>query len=176
MKFAHEIHNQIFQYWQAQREGNAMPLKSQSRPEKIRNLLPEIIMIRRDGPTDMVYTLSGTAVNQRMGKNITGESPLAHRPPEIQEFYIKKFSDICDFPCGALFELETKVMSGKLLRVPALNIPWAEDDGSIKKIMTIPAITPLDKYEDNEGTLEIARKISTTTYIDLGFGKPNSQG
>jgi len=64
-------HLDLYRYWDAKRQGRAMPARSDLDPSEIRKLLPHLTLIERVEQR-FRYRLVGTTASEELGRDLTG--------------------------------------------------------------------------------------------------------
>lgn len=87
-------------YWLSLWDGDALPARRRFEPAPMRDLLPGIMIQQVKPDVSMHVRLSGTAINQAFGRDITGCDLLALSPPGIRAERLARNSRVADGAIG----------------------------------------------------------------------------
>ena len=87
-------------YWLSLWEGDALPARGRFEPAPVRDLLPGIMIQEVKPGVSMHVRLSGTAINQAFGRDVTGCDLLALSPPEVRAERLARNSHVADGAIG----------------------------------------------------------------------------
>jgi hypothetical protein len=121
---------------------------------------------------DVVLRFQGTAVVERWGKDRTGESWLAEKPPHSANAILGNMVDCINTPCGALSQSTYFAKFGRQARLESLTVPLAVAPGRPGRLLSFSNL--LEPISERDGGPDrIARR--SVAWVDLGFGKPVHQ-
>lgn len=164
-----------FDYWKSlpREPGEILPRRSRFLPEEVPELLSTAAVYELVSHDLLKARLQGTAINERFGRDITGENYLDYVAPERLASASRAFWTMAQHPCGMHAILIHRLTSGRDVLVEALGFPYINDQGD----------NPIVIYQSNEiegtsrqqlrdeGQLSMIL-LEGRTMIDIGNGVP----
>jgi len=133
---ARPINGSVLDYWYSLRDGALCPTKASFDPTRIPDALPHLLIYEWQEGNRYQIRLTGTAVDQRIGKNETGADPF-ERIDERGRAQVKAdFSTILTRPCGQLLVVRDTYASGITSDVEVIRLPLLDDTGSTTFILS----------------------------------------
>ena len=121
---------------------------------------------------DVVLRFQGTAIVERWGKDRTGESWLAGKPPHHSVAILGNMVDCVNTPCGALSHSTYYAKFGRKAKLESLTVPLTVAPGRPGRLLSFSNL--LESMSDRDGGPDRIEKRSVA-WIDIGFGKPVHQ-
>ncbi|RED52382.1 PAS domain-containing protein [Aestuariispira insulae] len=164
-----------FDYWKSlpREPGEILPPRSRFLPEDVPELLSTTAIYELVSPDLLKARLQGTAINERFGRDITGENYLDYVAPERRASASRAFWTMAQHPCGMHAILTHRLTSGRDVLVEALGFPYINGEGG----------NPIVIFQSNEIEVPPGRKLRDEgelsmillegrTLIDIGNGVP----
>ncbi|MEH6631743.1 MAG: PAS domain-containing protein [Halopseudomonas aestusnigri] len=166
---------QFYDYWRnLERKGEGIvPLKSSFMPEEIGHLLPNMIVYELISKENIKIRLQGTAINERLGQDMTGGNYLDYVEGSRREVASRAFWLMAQQPCGVIATLEHALSGGRTITVESIGFPFENDSGENPIIMyqsnEVEAYNPI--AHKNDGQLKLIFVVDRQI-IDIGNGAP----
>ena len=178
LQFKCDRNRQFFDYWQAlpRDPGALLPRRSCFLPEEVPDLLNTMVIYELVSDSLILTRLNGTSLNERFGRDITGENYLDFVAAERREKAAQAFWTVAGHPCGMQVTLVHRLTSGRDILVEALGLPFINDRGENPIVFfQSNEIAPEKKYKRREDAQLQLILVLERTMIDLGGGVPEYQ-
>ncbi|WP_254055029.1 PAS domain-containing protein [Kiloniella sp. EL199] len=181
MKIRNARNRQFYDYWQSleKAEGTVMPKRSSFRPGDIPSLLPNISIYELISRENIKIRLQGTAINERLGHNMTGLNYLDYVEDDRKTNASKAFWLMAEQPCGIHAVLVHALSSGRNITVEAIGFPLHNDilplDGSTPNPIIIYQSNEIDNQNPLSYQIDERLKLILVVernIIDIGKGAP----
>lgn len=159
-------------YWLSLPADDLIPSRRDFEPERIPDLLANLVIHELISPEFLKLRLVGTAVVDDYGQEITGRNYLdfveEHRRPKAS----RAIHLICEQPCGMLVHLRSITESGKVLSRESVAFPMRDGNGAARLVYfcSNPAVER-EAFFDEPDMLKIM-KVLDRLFIDIGAGVP----
>lgn len=129
----HRLHS----YWQSRHRGGSLPRRGDIAPDKIRDLLPNIMIVdvERD-PLRFRYRLVGTRVVEYNGLEFTGRYLGEIGWPEEQEL-INSYAEVVNSRRPFFGLLDWGLTTGAVGRCEFARLPLSEDGVAVSQILAM---------------------------------------
>jgi hypothetical protein len=111
----------------------------------------------------------GTAVVERWGKDRTGQSWIAGKPPHRRTEILGNMADCIRTPCGALSHSIYFAQFGRHAKLESLTLPLAVAPGRPGRLLSLSNL--LEPMTERDGGADHVEKRHVD-WVDVGFGKP----
>lgn len=153
-----------------QRPG-AVPRKQAFTMQRLKPFLPSYFLAEWTGD-DLLNRLVGSALDEKMGQRLTGQSFLASYEG-IQRDYFKAFwAQLVALPCGVSTQRTVHLNGDTTLRLSGVSLPLADADGQVRYLCGVGDVAR-DFYHGVPAGGERRVYIDHVQYLDLGFGLPS---
>ena len=168
--------DRLWSYWlRLKTQGNApIPLKSDIRISGLGAILPNIVISERLGEDEVMIRLAGTAMEETIGRALTGVNLLDLTPPSQRQDIANVYGYLLAQPCGFFISESLRADGGKKYMLAALVLPLASKTGEARFTIGQYAVRnhgfEADKIKS--GAVIEHRQIDSFGFIDIGFGWP----
>ncbi|KLN61645.1 hypothetical protein WH96_04720 [Kiloniella spongiae] len=148
-----------------------LPLRSSFFPEKVPQLLPNLIIYEMVSENFIRFRLAGTAVRERMGFDPTGKNYLDFVADERKAKASQSFFSVVEQPCGMRVVSNHGMSSGRRMFLEVFMLPL-ENDMSPNPIVLCQSneIKPdTDDYIGDNARLENVT-VMRRDFMDIGAG------
>lgn len=119
---------QLFEYWSAKCAGRAMPRRRDIDPVEMRGLLPHLQFVEMiDGGERFRYGLTGTAVVEAYGRELTGRFVDEVLPPERRPIAERHYRLVFETRRPVVVQNGYVTAQGALMVVDRLLVPLSND-------------------------------------------------
>jgi len=160
-------------YWNALPKVGLIPPRSSFDPADLPSILPGFAVHEFVSPDNILVRLSGSAVVERFGYEMTGKNYLSNFESSRQHKVYDALSRIIDCPCGLLVHVRMFRESGVTIDYEVLGFPFRSEHGianlaiyHTETLNSRPKLAPPD--DRRKDSLPLRRM-----YIDIGAGIPN---
>ncbi|WP_155860059.1 PAS domain-containing protein [Kordiimonas gwangyangensis] len=170
--------DRLWSYWlRLKTQGNApIPAKSEIRISGLGAILPHIVISERLGEDEVMIRLAGTAMEETIGRPLTGMNLLNLTPPSQRKEIANVYTNLLKQPCGFFISESLRADGGKKYMLAALVLPLAAKDGEARFTIGQYAVRnhgfEADKIKS--GAVIEHRQIDSFGFIDVGFGWPET--
>jgi len=151
---------------------DGVPLRSSFDPMSIPRILPVVSLFQRMAENEWRTRLSGTEIERRWGRTLTGLSYTDIMSPAAAASTLCEFEAICTQPCGSWSLRHLELSSGRQLDAETLRLPLRAGDGGVSLILSCSGeLSGRFLHEPDEW-----REVSTVMaqqFVDIGAGIPD---
>lgn len=169
-----EQEKELLKYWQGLRreEGEIVPRRAAINPRDIHRLLPLMIIHERLQPNVMMIRLTGTKVDEILGKNYSGTNVFDIYDSEFHAWLRALHDVILDTPCGARVTGLVTLEDGASFEMSSLHLPMNNARGETTFLLGLIFIEPTYMDAALRGAGLVRQDIKGVRTVDLGFGAP----
>jgi PAS domain len=163
----------LYEHWSEIRGDALVPPRAAIDPARLRSILPYLQIVEVVRPSLIRCKLSGTALRDLFGFELTGRNMIDLTPPDQRRRRGWRYSVGALQPCGCLFGGKLRFLSGALAPYLGLVLPLrpSQKDGSMLAISAIALIRGQGWINDrSEPALNLAEYVS---FLDIGAGVPD---
>ncbi|MDX2142849.1 MAG: PAS domain-containing protein [Rhodospirillaceae bacterium] len=156
-------------HWQSLRH-DARPPTTEDYFDHISVRAAPLLLMFECTAADVTLRYQGTRIVQRWGKDRTGESWLAGKPPAAAAAILANMRDCVGHPCGAFSKSTYVTKHGRALNLESLTLPLTAADGRPGRLIALSNVQdPVDERDGGVGRVERNR----FGWFDVGFGVPS---
>lgn len=159
-------------YWLSLPATDLIPCRQDFAPERIPELLANLVIHELISPDHIRIRLVGTAVVDDYGQEVTGRNYLDFVQPERREKASRAIFHICEQPAGMLVHLRSVSENGTQLTRQSVAFPMRDDSGTARLVYfcSSPAAERATFF-DERISLKVMNVLDRR-YIDIGAGVP----
>ncbi len=148
-----------------------VPRKQAFTMQRLKPFLPNYFLAEWTGD-DLQNRLVGSALDDQMGRRMTGESFLASYEG-LQHDYFKAFwAQLVEMPCGVTTRRTVHTGGETTLRLSGVSLPVADQTGQVRYLCGVGDIAR-DFHHGAPTASGRQVYIDHVQYLDLGFGLPS---
>ena len=163
----------LYEHWTEIRGDALVAPRAGIDPGRLRSILPYLQIVEVASPSLIRCKLSGTALRDLFGFDLTGRNLIDLTPPDQRRRRGWRYWIGTTQPCGCLFGGKLRFLSGALAPYLGLVLPLrpSQEDGPM---LAISAIALIRDYgwinERSQPELNLAEYVS---FLDIGAGVPD---
>lgn len=135
----HAASRELYDYWQAQRDGRPAPDRADIEPGDIRTVLSDAFIIALDGGAGYPVRLAGTRVCALFGREIKGEAFVDLWTPSSRAVMRGLFSILADESTGTVAGVTAENRDGESVDLEMLLLPLSTRRPSLARAIGILA-------------------------------------
>lgn len=165
----------VFDIWQAARVDGGLPLRGWFPFEDVDGHVGSIILLKRTDPDHAYYMISGSAINERVGWDMTNSNFYDTLDDSVRYFSKDWVNAALDTPCivGSSFSVEYEE-SGLVRVIDAIFFPLADCDGVAESLLAIyHPRGSVGLASHVGGFIRTGRKMLNCMGVDIGFDQPD---
>lgn len=162
----------LHDYWWTLSRRGGIPRRTCFDPIRVVPILPHLGICERRSDDDWFIRLAGTAVAQRLGRDVTGRNYLDLVAPAVRERTALAIACVIGWPCGVRSIRCSRATTGRLVAVETLGLPLRAPDGEARLVVWTNFVLK-DETENREGEL-VDGEVLAVEYLDIGAGRPPS--
>lgn len=167
--------SELFKYWQSMRQGDDLPLAEDFDLLAMTPWLPEISLLDINGPDELICRFIGTAIVERMGRDLSQQNILPQHADNTRERARKAYLTMGDQPCGAVARYSNHYSAGQSGVIRTLYLPMTRTaTRAHSRIVCLSSREDGLSYAPSIEQTISATEITSLEWIDLGFGIPNN--
>lgn len=168
--------SEFFAMWRALPKEGLVPRRECFDPMLLPRILPVVTLFERMGEDDWRFRLSGSEIDRRWGRNVTGLDYKTLVEPELAPIILGEFTHIVTTPCGSWSVLRVAFASGRWTEIEILRLPMRAKDGSVSLILCTAEEVSIRIGHQLELPSSVA-KVTEQRFIDIGagLGTPNER-
>ncbi|SDE12618.1 PAS domain-containing protein [Kordiimonas lacus] len=149
-----------------------VPAKQAFTMQRLKPFLPNYFLAEWTGD-DLRNRLVGSALDEQMGRRLTGESFLASYKGDQRDYFMAFWRQLVETPCGVITRRTIHLDGETTLRLNGASLPLADASGTVRFLCGVGDIA---REFNHERVPQNGRHvfIDHIQYLDLGFGLPAS--
>ncbi len=165
--------SEFFNYWQSLRHGGGLPHAEDFDLLALTPWLAEVTLYDIKGPEDIVCRFVGTAIVERMGRDLSQQNTLPQHADNTRDRVLKTYLAITNLPCGTVARFSNHYSSGQSGVIRSLYLPLTVSaTGANSRMVCISSREDRRTYAAPIEQTISATDITSLEWIDLGFGIP----
>jgi hypothetical protein len=163
----------LYEHWSEIRGDALLPSRAGIDPGRLRSILPYLQIVEVVSPSLIRCTLSGTALRDIFGFELTGRNLIDLTPPEQRRQRGWRYWIGAAQPCGCLFGGKLRFLSGALAPYLGLVLPLrpSQEGGAMLAISAIALVA--DRGWINERSQPELNLAGYVSFLDIGAGMPD---
>lgn len=166
---------ELLEYWWRLQDakGGRIPVKREFDPTEVPRILPNMATHDFRTPGKFVVRLFGTALQARMGLDMTGRDYLDYVPAHNRDQIYNSLRMMAEQPCAFRTVVETVQLSDKFTVSENVGVPIMDDQCDLPIIVMVSDLVEAPHYalHPSDSAVEILGALELE-YIDVGFGIP----
>lgn len=163
--------NPLFKYWSSIRGDDLVPNRSDFRPADVLALLPSLMILEYRDPGELIFRLSGTGANERMGLNFTGMNLFDLVAGHKRTSAMRRFDALRRQPCGIVLHEKLYSRHRTPFIAELVYLPLRDREGEISQLIALASIVAREAYGAGQEASKLVESVRAT-YIDIGAGVP----
>jgi hypothetical protein len=144
---------------------NELPSKASFRPAEFKPLLVNMVICELESDSCLRVRLSGTAVNERWGRDLTGANYFELISADDRPAALQRTRRALEQPCAVWSLREERYTNGRKVVLETLTLPFCDDHGTPKFTITINYMAALS-WEFDPPTLS-SSEVVRSQFVDL---------
>lgn len=157
--------------WSALPRHDGVPMRSDFDPITVRRILPVISLLQRVAKDEWRLRLTGTEIERRWGRTLTGLSYTDIMTPDAAAATLCEFEAICSRPCGSWSMRHLELSSGRQVDAETLRVPLRAADGSVSLILSCSGELSSRFLHEPDEWREVITVVDQQ-FFDIGAGTP----
>lgn len=149
----------------------SVPRKQAFTMQRLKPFLPHYFLAEWTGD-DLQNRLVGSALDDQMGRRLTGESFLASYEGLQRDYFRAFWAQLVGLPCGVTTRRTVHMGGEATLRLSGVSLPLADKDGRVRYLCGVGDIAR-DFHHGAPASSSRQVYIDHVQYLDLGFGLPS---
>jgi hypothetical protein len=162
------IARELLDAWSRLPKHDHVPFRASFDPMSVPRVLPVIALFERC-EQGWRYRLTGTEIDRRWGRTLTGLDYARVSSPEAFQAVSREFEGIVQTPCGSLSVAQVAFNSGWYATLEVLRLPLRANDGSVSLILCSAAEVSEPKAHGPVLAQEIG-SFEQRQFFDIGEG------
>ena len=139
----HASSQQLYAYWQGQRDGRPAPLRSAIEPVHFAKLLGDTFLLDASRTTEFPFRLAGTGLCANFGRELTGDNFLSIWQGADRETLATTLRTIARNASVAVVEIAGRTERGNTVPIEMLLMPVSQDGRRNDRILGL--FSPLER-------------------------------
>jgi hypothetical protein len=139
----HASSQQLYAYWQGQRDGRPAPLRSAIEPVHFAKLLGDTFLLDASRTTAFPFRLAGTGLCANFGRELTGNDFLSIWQGADRDTLATTLRTIAQNACVAVVEIAGRTERGNTAPIEMLLMPVSQDGRHNDRILGL--FSPLER-------------------------------
>ena len=165
------VAQELLAAWCALPRHDGVPRRADFDPISVRRILPVVSLIQRVSPDEWRMRLTGTEIERRWGRALTGLSYVDITSPNAAASTLCEFEAVCTQPCGSWSVRHLALSSGRRLDAETLRLPLRAADGSISLILSASGELTGRFLHEPDKCCEIVTVVEQQ-FLDIDAGIP----
>lgn len=159
--------------YEAARGNKTAPRRSDLNLRQMASLLPDLTIMERIAPGNVVYRLMGTSVAHRLGTDLTGHNFIEYLDATERLRIDECIALVADRPCGTFSVYENTYASGAHVRAETITLPLDSGSGCAPYlVLGLHSAQAIMSYNVAQQGSVIGTCWRDGVVLDLGFGVP----
>ena len=165
------VARQLLEAWSALPRRDFVPDRKSFDPMSIARILPVIDLLERAGEDGWRFRLSGTELELRWGRTLTGADYFSIVSAGAAPVIRRELAAVVGQPCASWSIRCVEYDSGRRVGMEALRLPLRARDGSVSLILSCSGEPPGRRPRELDRPVRILR-VTRQRFIDIGGGLP----